>query len=300
MNNELKNKGKNFAKFLEGLSKEERAAGNQKEFERAKTEYKKFKEYFSQGFCYLCRKPLKTFSKKNPCLHWLLKPKKFKKKHLPEISKKYGLFQTQSFLRWVANEEAFAKNINDLKDEGTGNKLIELTIKYKNLEWSFSCALSDYDGHSSSKHGKNPHYHFQMRVEKRPFIRFNDFHLPLSDMDIINIEAIKSNPQLIKQRFSFGEGMNVMFNDEVVEKVLKKTENPEEATYNIDTFAYAEEGKTISGDDLYSIIQESKEKGVTVASLIDKLPNAESKIIISPGPGVVEQAPRPGRKKRDT
>jgi len=246
MKNELKNKGKDFAKFLGNLSKEERAEGNQKEFERAKAEYERFKESFSKGFCYLCKKPLKTFSKNNPCLHWLLKPKKFKKKHFPEISKKYGLFQTQSFLRWVANEEAFAKNINDLKDEGTGNKLIELTIKYKNLEWSFSCALSDYEGHPNSKHGKNPHYHFQMRIEKRPFVRFNDFHIPLSEMDIINIEAQKNNPQLIKQRFSFGEGMNEMFNDKIVEEVLnstERTENPEAATYNIDTFAYAKDGE---------------------------------------------------------
>ncbi len=303
MNDHLKNRGKDFANFLGSLSKEEREIGNQKEFERAKKEHLRFKENFNKGLCYLCKKPLKTFSKNNPCLHWLLKPKGFKKKNFLSISEKFGLVQIQSFLRWVANEEAFAKNINNLVDEGIGNKLIELTIKYKNLEWSFSCALSDYEGHQNSKFGTFPHYHFQMRVDKRPFIRFNDFHVPLSDMDIITFEAVKRKPDLIKQRFSFGEGMSEMFEDTIVEKVLsntQRTENPEEATYSIDTFAYAEDGKTISGDDLYEIIQEAKDKGATVASLMDKLPNAESKIIISPGPGVVEQAPRPGRKKKDS
>ena len=60
---------------------------------------------------------------------------------------------------------------------------------------------------------------------------------------------------------------------------------------------FTEDGKTISGDDLYKIIQEAKEKGVTVASLMHKLPNARTQVIVTPGPGVVEQAPRSGRKK---
>ena len=58
-----------------------------------------------------------------------------------------------------------------------------------------------------------------------------------------------------------------------------------------------EEGKAIRGEDLYEIIQEAKTKGVTVASLIHKLPNAQTRVIVSPGPGVVEQAPRNSVKK---
>ena len=61
--------------------------------------------------------------------------------------------------------------------------------------------------------------------------------------------------------------------------------------------AIAEEGKTINGDNVYAIIQEAKQRGVTVASLIDKLPNATARIMVTPGPGVVEQAPRTRRKK---
>jgi hypoxanthine-guanine phosphoribosyltransferase len=62
----------------------------------------------------------------------------------------------------------------------------------------------------------------------------------------------------------------------------------------------AEEGKTISGEDLYQIIKEAKAKGVKVASLIHKLPNSRTQVVITPGPGVVEQAPRARRKKETT
>ena len=57
----------------------------------------------------------------------------------------------------------------------------------------------------------------------------------------------------------------------------------DEAPFKIDTIAMAEEGKTISGDDLYEIIQETKAKNVTVASLMRKLPNARTRVIVTPG-----------------
>jgi hypoxanthine-guanine phosphoribosyltransferase len=58
----------------------------------------------------------------------------------------------------------------------------------------------------------------------------------------------------------------------------------------------ADEGTTMRGEDIYNIIQEAKAKGVTVSSLAHKLPNAKTRVIVSLGPGVVEQAPRTGRK----
>jgi len=302
LSEELRNKGKEFADFIEGLSEEEISVGNEAEFQRAELEHKKFKEAFHKDICYLCEKSHLSFSKKNPCIHWLLKPKGFKKKHFSELSEKYGIFQIQSYLRWVANEDAFAKNINDLTEEGTSNKIIEVTIKYKNLEWSFSCAESDYIGHAKSKHSKHPHYHFQMRIDERPFINFNDFHPPLSKMDVINLEAIRSSPNKVKQRFSFGEGMSDMFNDEIIEHVLDSSsvgENDGESAFSIDSMVHANDGGTLDGDALYNLIEEAKEKGVTITSLLHKLPNSTSKVIVSPGPGVVEQAPRSGRKKTE-
>jgi len=298
----MRKKGKDFAEFLQSLSKQQIIEGNNAEFFRAQKEHGRFKQMFDEGMCYLCNKPLSSFSIKTPCIHWLLKPKGFKKKHVNLVADIFGIYQIQSLLRWYANEQAFAKNINNLSEEGTGNKLIELTIRYKHLEWSFSCAESDYLGHQKSQHSKHPHYHFQMRINKRPFINFSDFHLPLSEMDVINIEAMKAKPGFLKQRNSFGEGMNELFNEEVIEQVLKTASTDsayeDDAPLSIDSFAYAKEGKTIKGDDLNAIIQEAKEKGVTVASLIHKLPNADSSVVVSPGPGVVEQAPRTPRKNK--
>lgn len=175
-----------------------------------------------------------------------------------------------------------------------------MTIKYKNLEWAFSCTEPDYGGHAASQYAKHPHYHFQMRIDQRPFIDYSDFHLPFSEMDIINIEAIRALPDKVKQRFSFGEGMNDVLSDKTVEHIVNTAVpggETGEAPFKIDTIVMAEEGETISGDVLYEIIQEAKAKGVTVASLMHKLPNVRTRVIVTPGPGVVEQAPRSGRKK---
>lgn len=300
MTDATKAKGRDFAKFLESLPEDIRTRSNEENLRAAEAEHQSFREHFGNGVCYLCKKPLTSFSKKTPCPHWLLKPKGFKKNDLPAIAHRYGFFQIQSFLRWIANQEGFARNINDLPDEGSGSKLFEVTIKYKNLEWSFSCAESDYQGHATSQHAKHQHYHFQMRIEQRPFINYNDFHVPFSEMDVMNIEAMRASPGMVKQRFSFGEGMNDVLNDETVEHIVNATVPgyaSHEAPFKIDTIAMAEEGKTISGDDLYELIQEAKAKNVTVASLIHKLPNAKARVIVTPGPGVVEQAPRTGRRK---
>lgn len=300
MTDAIRAKGRDFANFLETLSEEERAWGNEESYRAAEAEHQRFLEYFQKKQCYLCDKPLASFSKKSPCPHWLLKPKGFKKNDFLAISRRFGFFQIQSFLRWVANQEGFARNINDFPDEGTGTKLSEVTIKYKNIEWAFSCAETDYQGHATSQHAKHQHYHFQMRIERRPFINYSDFHVPFSEMDVINIEAMRAQPGKIKQRFSFGEGINDVLNDDTVEYIVNAAvsgDASEDAPFKFDTIAMAEEGKTISGDDLYEIIQEAKSKNVTVASLIHKLPNAQTRVIVTPGPGVVEQATRSGRRK---
>ncbi len=70
---DLHSEGKIFAKFLENLSEEEIAEGNRKSLEQAQEEFLRFKDAFSKGKCYLCNKPNQTFSKSNPCIHWLLK-----------------------------------------------------------------------------------------------------------------------------------------------------------------------------------------------------------------------------------
>ena len=293
-------KAASFVRFLEQMSPEERDKASEENLRRSEKEYWRFVADFQLGQCYICGHDLNSFSKKAPCVHWLLKPKGFKKNDFPAVANRFGFFQIQSYLRWVANQQAFAKHINDLPDEGSGTKLLEVTIRYRYIEWAFSCAESDFLGHQTSQHAKHPHYHFQMRIDQRPFINYSDFHVPFKEVDVFNISARRQLPHLVKHKFPFGEGMSEILNEDTVEDLVKHsggTEAEEDASLHFDTLVMAEEGKTIRGEDIYAIIEEAKAKGVTAASLMHKLPNANARVIVTPGPGVVEQAPRTGRKK---
>jgi hypothetical protein len=294
VSDEIRAEGRAFAKFLESLPEEERVRGNEIERLQVAREHRQFREAFRLGNCDLCHRSLAAFDRGLPCPHWLLNPPGFKKDALTELASRYGFFQIQSYLRWVANEEDFARNINNLPEESTGTKMFELTIRYKNLEWSFSCAESDYLGHEASTYASHPHYHLQMRVDGRSFINYGDYHLPLSKMDIINIEAMQAFP-LYKQGFSHGEGMHDVLTNISPDFIVKKTTsegNYEDAPFRIQTLLVADEGTTINGDDLNAIIQEARSRKVTIASLMHKIPNASARVVVSPGPGVVEQAPR--------
>ena len=189
----------------------------------------------------------------------------------------------------MANTHGFARNINDLVEEGSGSKIIELTIRFRNLEWSFSCSESDYAGHPTSQHAKYPHYHLQMRVDQRPFINYSDFHVPFTEGDVLSLEAKRRLPHMVKHKFPRGEGMSEVLNEETLEAIVRgggASKNAGEAPLHLDTMIMADEGTTIRGEDLYNIIQEAKAKGVTVSSLAHKLSNAKTRVIVSPGPGV--------------
>ena len=297
----IKERGLEFAKFFASISPEARARINERNHQEALEEHKRFSEAFKAGQCYLCGDALASFDEAKPCRHWLLKPPGFHKEHFERLAEQYSLIVLEYYLRWVANEEAFAKNINDLADEGTG-KLVELTIRYKNLEWSFSCGANDLSGHEGGgEHSKRPHYHFQMYVDGKPFIRYSDFHLPLSDVDFGFLEYMRQNPGKVRRRLPGGAGMDEVLDEETVEYLVRmgrsgKTDGS--APINLDTFIMAEPGKTISGEDLYNLIQAAKAEGVSVASRMHELKGVSVQTLVSPGPGVVRQATRSGRKRR--
>jgi hypothetical protein len=300
MDSSALDKAARLVAHLEAMSPEERNRVSEENIRHTAEEHEVFLAQFNSGGCYICGRPLSSFSKKTPCIHWLLKPKGFKKNDLPAIARRFGFFQIQTYLRWVANTHAFARNINDLEEEGSGSKIIELTIRFRSLEWAFSCGESDYAGHPTSQHAKYPHYHLQMRIDQRPFINYSDFHIPFTEGDVLSLEAKRRLPHMVKHKFPHGEGMSEVLNEETLEAIVRSggaMENEGEAPLHLDTMIMADEGTTIRGEDLYKLIQEAKAKGVTVSSLTHKLPNAKTRVIVTPGPGVVEQAPRTGRKK---
>ena len=117
----------------------------------------------------------------------MLRPPGFTKDDLLAVANVYGYRSLSCYLRWVANEDAKALGINDLREEGTG-KFIEETIRYKQFEWSFSCSQNDYEGHkTNSPDLQKPHYHFQMRINRRSFIKYNDFHVPFTEHDLVDM-----------------------------------------------------------------------------------------------------------------
>jgi len=300
----VKQRGLAYAEYLSGLSPEERSRVNERNRRQGEEEHKAFHEKFQSGQCWVCGDALSAFDPAKPCPHWLLKPDGFGKEHFDRLTQRYSLIQLEHYLRWVANEEAFAKNINDLADEGSG-KLVELTIKYKNLQWSFACGASDLSGHEGGgEHSKRPHWHFQVYVDDKPFIRYNDFHAPLSERDIGLLEHIRKNPGKVRKRFAGGSGMGDVLHESTLEQIVAMgrsgttEEEANAAPIELNTIMVAEPGKTIKGEDIYNLIQAAKAENVTVTSKLRGLQGANITTIVSPGAGVVAQAVRSGGRKR--
>ncbi|MEH2612945.1 hypothetical protein V1293_005234 [Bradyrhizobium sp. AZCC 1693] len=51
------------------------------------------------------------------------------------------------------------------------------------------------------------------------------------------------------------------------------------------------------GEEIYNLIQAARAEGVTVTRKMRELKNVKVQTMVSPGPGVVRQAPRSGRKR---
>lgn len=277
MTDDIKARGKDFANFLAAVPPALRQRINAKNRAIAQAEHGQFKEAFTKGQCSFCGDSLDSFDATKPCRHWLLKPNGFRKENFVSLAEKYSWGALENYARWVANEEAFARNINDLPDEGTG-KLVETTIKYKNITWSFSCSVNDLSGHDSGQpHSQKPHYHFQMRVDDQPFIRYNDFHAPLSEADVGFLELKRANPDKVQLRLAGGEGMNELLDESKLDDIVAMgrsgtgDEKSNNAPVKLDTFIVADPGKTIKGDDIYNLIQAARREGVTVTSKLGQL-----------------------------
>lgn len=279
--------------WVNSLSEEQIQSINEKQRLKTEKDYRKFKDLFSIELCSLCGFSLRTMKREKPCLHWLLGLNKFRKKDFELLYPTIGFFQMNAYLRWIANQEVFMKNINDLVEEKNPSKLIETTIKYKNLEWSFSCSKDDFEGHRGRKINF-PHYHFQMRVSGKQFINFNDYHIPFSQEDIYKMIMIHKLGAI--ESYGVGgtglqEGFDLPPNEIIHYSEAGK--NEDNAVYHISTLANFEGG--ISGEELYKLIQESKETGQTMAKLL-KARGANVTSIISPHESVPDIARRNTRK----
>lgn len=206
----LKKYAKTVQNFLDKLPEDILEQSNKKTLDSADAEYKLFQNSLKNGSCYLCGEKIGAFVENKPCMHWLLRPVGFDKKHFPLVYKNFNYLRIQSYLRWIANTEVIAGNINDLIEEKNQDKIFEYTIKYKNLEWSFSCSNSDLSGHTFSFYGRSPHYHFQMRINGRPFIDYSNFHIPFTEEDLFYLSILLGAVEKAKYTHTYGAGMQEM------------------------------------------------------------------------------------------
>ncbi|MGY5351133.1 hypothetical protein ACXGQW_00930 [Wenyingzhuangia sp. IMCC45533] len=289
--------------FLQSFSQDEIERKNQEQIEEDKIEYENFTRELDRGICYLCNEKIDYFNSDKECFHWFTYPKGFKKKYLKQyLSKPIGFFRLDAYFRWLANIEKPFGNINDLKSETSEKSYLETTYRYKNIEWAFSIGKSDLGGHENSTHGKEPHYHIQMKVDNRIILKFNDYHIPFSDSDLFTIEMLKQAGDFVSYEHPYGESISVLENPEnlkIVDECLKTTDDEENATFRRQSMIMAKEGEMITGEILEKAFEINKKARKPIAKIISELmPNLKVITQISPGDGVPKMEKRNGRKKK--
>jgi hypothetical protein len=100
-----------YRQIFESMPPEEIEDMNRKNDEEYQNQANAFKAGYEKDICHLCNKPFKTISKDTPCLHWLLRQCKFKKKDFPKIYAKYGYGNIAAFVRWCANQEKLLSSL---------------------------------------------------------------------------------------------------------------------------------------------------------------------------------------------
>ncbi len=275
---------------------------NKKRTEDAKKEYNEFIDAHTKGMCYICKKSYKTISKDTPCVHWLLRECKFKKKDFEKIYEKFDFFQINAFLRWVANQESYLKNINDMKEEQAEGKIIQETIKWKHIEWSFECAESDFKGHGGTQ-SNFPHYHFQMRINGQQFINYNDFHVPLSKDDELKLTLMQDEATDFVHTFgSAGAGMQDAMKVNINQLFDSADFRGDElnGVFHFQSIIHSSNG--IDGEIIDEAYEESRKTGKSVAKIIrEKLKNDDAVSMVSigsPADSVPEIAKRTEHKPR--
>lgn len=240
---------------------------------------------------------LDKFYPDEPCFHWFLRPNGIRKKDFNNyLSETIGFFKLESYLRWVATTENFIKNINDLESETSKSKIREVTIKYKNIEWSLHYGKTDLEGHPNSKNADFPHFHLQMLIDENPFIRFNDFHIPFSKYDLLDIKLMDEASDIIEFSHSQAPGMSVIEDEELLkemDQLMVASENMDTATFNTQTMASMPEGMTMSGEKLEEMFKENRETKVPLRHLMKKyFPEVNLVTNIEPADGFPDKKTR--------
>ena len=199
-------------------------------------------------------------------------------------------------MKWIANEEQYLKNINDMKDEQSEDKIIQETIKWKHIEWSFECSSGDFKGHGGSQ-SDFPHYHFQMRINGNQFIKYNDFHIPFSKDDELKLQLMQNEESDFVHTFAgAGAGMQDAMKIDI-NKIFDSADfrgDELNGVFHFTSILQAPDG--IDGEMIDEAYKESKKTGKSVAKIMrDKLADRKDVRIMtigSPADSVPEIAKR--------
>lgn len=288
-------------KFIESIPQEVIDEETRLQQERAEKEYQEFIDSLKVGNCFLCGNTMDSIDTLNPCFHWFTYPKGIKKKHFENYLKEpVSFFRLDCYFRWLANTVIPIAHINDLKDETSKTSYLETTFKYKNIEWAFSIGHTDKDGHLNSQIANTPHYHLQMKVDNRIFLKFNDFHIKFTDEDLFTIKMLEQAGDLVSYEAYAGHGISVLENEdnlEIIDEALQITDDESTAPFRRQTLIQAEEGKTLDGALIQQAFEESNRTKEPAGRILSRLlKEGTIKTIISPGDGVPPMVKRSGKK----
>lgn len=306
MEEDIERAARAFKEKIKSLSQEDSLSHFESQQEQYDKEHSSFLKHYGDNKCYLCGKSVSTTSKDNPCLHWLLRKCKFKKKSFPLLIDKYDYYQISCYLHWVANAETGSRNINNLKEESSERKLFETTIRWKNIEWTLDCSKNDFKGHSGTK-TNFPHWHFQMQIDGMQFINFNDFHIPFSKDDQLKITLENDSDSGFTHTFGLGgQGMQERIDqfsrdpDEFITNAMA-TSNPDEGAIHMSSIIMgAKDG--IDGDKINEALEMARSTGKTLTHCFREVLSDDKDVSIktfaSPAESVPAIAKRSERKRR--
>ncbi len=288
-------------KYIKSIPKGELESQSRIENERNQKIYLEFIEALRKNKCFLCNSQMNTFNQAKPCFHWFTYPEGIRKKHFKYyLNNPLSFFRLDCYFRWLANSEKPISNINDLKDDTSKSSYLETTIKYRNIEWAFSIGHTDKVGHENSSIGNVPHYHLQMRINDKIFLKFGDFHIRFTDEDLFMLELLEQAGDLVTIEHTFGQGIGIIENEEylkIIDELMKVSDDEETAPFERQTIIIAQRGKPIPGELIQKAIEESKRTKKPVGKILQKnLTDAKIATIISPGKGVPDMTKRSGKK----
>lgn len=193
-----------FIRTLNSIPKDVIELFQRQEDERNKRDFIALCASLKEGKCSICGHALDHYDESSPCFHLLLNPQIKRKMWEQLFNKPISIIKLHTYLSWVANSDKPFENINDLPSDPLSNHLFESTIRYKNIEWSFSLKKGDYEGHKGKQVGSASHYHFQMTVNGNVVIPYNKTHIQFEPYDFLYFEMKKQNAITVDLQYAAG------------------------------------------------------------------------------------------------